>query len=84
MLDWLKTVSGDGGRKYRLVLITILIAVVNEVLKLGVSQDTIDACLLAAVGGSGTIALEDGLKALFGAKTAPGKGSDLTQEDESK
>lgn len=57
-----------GGRKYRLVLSVILVALVNDLAGLGIAKDTISDCLLAAVGGSGTIALEDGLRALFGAK----------------
>jgi hypothetical protein len=61
----------SGGRKYRLVLAVILVALVNDLAGLGIKADTISDCLLAAVGGSGTIALEDGLRALFGAKPKP-------------
>jgi hypothetical protein len=70
MFEKLKEFFG-GGRKYRLVLGVILVALVNDLAGLGISSDTISDCLLAAVGGSGTIALEDGLRGLFGAKPKP-------------
>ena len=62
----LKALFANGGRKLWLVGGVIAIAIANDIASLGVAQDTITQCLYAAVGGSGTIALEDGLKALFG------------------
>ena len=64
----LQKLFATGGRKFWMVGGMIVAALLNDVLGLGVSQDTITACLLAAIGGSGAIALEDGLKALFGVK----------------
>ncbi len=57
-----------GGRKLALVAGALVLAVVNELAGLGISQETIEAVILGAVGGSGTIALEDGLRALFAKK----------------
>jgi len=54
-----------GGRKLAVIAGTILLAVLNESLGLGVSKETIQSCLTAAICGSGAIALEDALKALF-------------------
>lgn len=64
----LQRLFDNGGRKLWLVVLGIGIATLNELVGLGISAETIKAILLAAVGGSGTIALEDGLKALFGVK----------------
>lgn len=55
----------NGGRKLWLIGGVIMLAYLNEAIGLGVSSETIKHCLYAAVGGSGTIALEDGLRALF-------------------
>ena len=60
-----KLFESVGGRKLLLVALALVLAVVNEVLKLGISQETIQTVVWGSVGGSGTIALEDGLKALF-------------------
>lgn len=57
-----------GGRKFWLVVVALLISVINSVLGLGISEATIQAILIAAVAGGGTIALEDGLRAAFAAK----------------
>lgn len=57
-----------GGRKLALVGAALLVAVLNDTIGLGISQETINKIILGAVGGSGTIALEDGLKALFAKK----------------
>lgn len=64
----LKKLFENGGRKLWLVGGVIAVAILNDACGLGVSEGTITKCLYAAVGGSGTIALEDGLKALFGLK----------------
>ena len=61
----LQKLFANGGRKLWLVGGVIIIAILNDSLGLGVAKETISDCLLAAVGGSGAIALEDGLKALF-------------------
>jgi uncharacterized membrane protein YjjP (DUF1212 family) len=60
----------NGGRKFWLVLIVIMFAFLSEAFALGISRETIRDCLIAAVGGSGAIALEDSLRALFGQKKA--------------
>ena len=65
----LQKLFANGGRKFWIVGGVIIVAVLNDILGLGVTQDTISDCLLAAVGGSGAIALEDGLRALLGLKT---------------
>ena len=60
----------NGGRKFWLVLIVIIFAFLSEAFALGISRETIRDCLIAAVGGSGAIALEDSLRVLFGQKKA--------------
>ena len=69
----------SGGRKLWLVLVGVILAALNEPLGIGISKETIDSILLAVVGGSGTIALEDGLRALFGVKPP---AADLLEPDE--
>ena len=64
----IKKLFESGGRKLWLVLAMIVFAILNEAVGLGVSKETIEACLWTAVGGSGTIAIEDGLKARFSKK----------------
>lgn len=54
-----------GGRKMVLIAASLLLAALNEGLGWGISQDTIETVIYGAVGGSGTIALEDALRALF-------------------
>lgn len=68
----LKKLFENGGRKLWLVAGVIVLAVLNDILPLGISEETIRWSLTAAVGGSGTIALEDGLKALLGWKKPEG------------
>lgn len=77
MLD---AIFSNGGRKLWLVVGAIVIAVLNEMLSLGVSKETIQLVIIAALGGSGSIALEDGLKGLFGVK-ADAKPTDGEYED---
>lgn len=69
----------NGGRKLWLIVVGVVLAAINEPLGLGISSATIDSILLAVVGGSGTIALEDGLRALFGVKPAPAQQLVQTQ-----
>jgi len=56
--------SAVGGRKLGIVLVTILIAVLNDALQLGIDKDTLAKCLLAAVGCAFGIAVEDSVKSL--------------------
>lgn len=70
MLDVL-TKLVNGGRKYQLALLFLILAAVNDAVGLGITKETLDVCLVAVLGGSGTIALEDGLRALVGAKPKP-------------
>jgi hypothetical protein len=78
MFDWL---FDNGGRKLWLVLVAIVIAVLNATVGLGVDAETIKYILLAAVGGSVSIAAEDGVRAIADAKTAAA-ASDLLGPDE--
>jgi hypothetical protein len=64
----LQKLFNNGGRKFWMVGGMLIAALLNSALGLGISEETINACLLAAVAGSGTIALEDGIRALFGVK----------------
>lgn len=57
-----------GGRKLLLVAGALVLAALNEIIGLGISKETTNMIICGAVGGSGTIALEDGLKAMFAKK----------------
>jgi len=52
-----KLFSGLGGRKFILILVSMLLMVLKDVI--GIDDETIKNILIAAVGGSGTIAAVD-------------------------
>ena len=60
-----------GGRKMALVLIAVILVALRDVL--GLSEETIKQIIVVVLGGSGAIALEDGVKALAAGKAATAK-----------
>ena len=55
-----------GGRKMALVLIAVILVALRDVLSL--SEETVQQIIVLVLGGSGAIALEDGVKALAAKK----------------
>ena len=55
-----------GGRKMALVLIAVLLVALKDVLNL--SDDAVKNIIVIVLGGSGAIAVEDGVKALAAKK----------------
>ena len=56
-----------GGRKWLLIIGSIVIAWLNDALALGIDPDIVRLTIYGAVGGAGAIAFEDGLKPFMSA-----------------
>jgi hypothetical protein len=82
--------ANGGGRKFLLVAAALVVAAVNDILSLGIDKDTIGKMILGAVGGSGAIAVEDGIRAFANALSRKGADTLLAElhglcaEDESE
>ena len=58
-----KTLIGAaGGRKFLLILVALILVAFQE--KLGIKEELVQYIIWLALGGSGAIALEDGVKKL--------------------
>jgi len=55
-----------GGRKFFILLIALVLVALKDVI--GLDDETINKIVVLAIGGSGTIALEDGLTGLLNGK----------------
>jgi len=56
-----------GGRKFLMLLVAIILVALKDVI--GLDEEAINKIVILAIGGSGTIALEDGLTGLLNSKS---------------